>query len=190
MTQVKFNGKTYTLKESAEYDQSSNQYLASATGENGKDYIVHWNIKADIDSDTAEEDEMCDWDEPSEVEEDTLMCWGEPSEENMKIVKTTETPIGNMELIEAAKLAIQEYMATPKAKRAETTVSVMDGCMPLFKVSADMRLSDITFMFDNDNYIEETDGGYTLYTGASSETVETEYDALWLWLQYINGEWE
>ena len=108
----------------------------------------------------------------------------------MKIVKTTETPIDNMELIEAAKIAIQQYMDMPKAKRAETTVSVMDGCMPLFKVSADMRLSDITFMFDNDNYIEETDGGYTLYTGASSETVETEYDALWLWLQYINGEWE
>ena len=108
----------------------------------------------------------------------------------MKIVKANETDIGNMELIEAAKLAIQEYMATPKAKRAETTVSVTDGCMPLFKVSADMRLSDITFMFDNDNYIEETDNGYTLFTGASSETVETEYDAVWLWLQYINGEWE
>lgn len=103
----------------------------------------------------------------------------------MKIVKSNETDIGNMELIEAAKLAIREYMAS-----VETTVSVMDGCMPLFKVSADMRLSDITFMFDNDNYIEETDGGYTLYTGASSETVETEYDAVWLWLQYINGEWE
>ena len=130
MTQVKFNGKIYTLKESAEYDQSSGQYLASATGVNGKDYIVHWDIKADIDRNTAEEDEMCDWDEPSEVEEDTLMCWGEPSEESMKIIKTTETPIGNMGVIEAAKAAIQQYMDTPKELRKKTAVMVSDdGCI-------------------------------------------------------------
>ena len=108
----------------------------------------------------------------------------------MNIIKTTETDIGEMELIEAAKIAIQQYMATPKELRKETTVMVSCGGCISFKVSADMRLSDITFMFDNDNYIEETNNGYTLFTGTSSETVETEYDAVWLWLQYIGGEWE
>ena len=108
----------------------------------------------------------------------------------MKIVKANETDIGNMEVIEAAKIAIQQYMATPKELRKETTVMVSCGGCISFKVSADMRLSDVKFMFDNDNYIEETENGFTLYTGSSEETAETEYYALWLWLQYINGEWE
>lgn len=45
----------------------------------------------------------------------------------MKIVKANETDIGNMEVIEAAKIAIQQYMDTPKELRKKTAVMVSDG---------------------------------------------------------------
>ena len=80
MTQVKFNGKIYTLTQDAYYSNgNTGEYQASAIDKLGNEYMIYWTIREDIDQNTAEEDEMCNWDEPSRVEihytydEDTIL---------------------------------------------------------------------------------------------------------------------
>ena len=69
MTQVTFNGKTYTLAQDAHYSNGNeDEYQANAIDDFGNDCTVYWNIKADINRDTAEESDMCDWGNPVRVD--------------------------------------------------------------------------------------------------------------------------
>lgn len=70
---IEFKGKILTLVEDADYDGSytsmgelMDRYFAPAIDERGQKYFVYWEI---INNEALEVEDMCDWENPSEIEE-------------------------------------------------------------------------------------------------------------------------
>jgi hypothetical protein len=71
---VEFEGKEYALKEQASYAfWKKETYQADAIGEDGKKYLIYWDVLDDYKNGTDEyqedEEKACDWENPCDVEE-------------------------------------------------------------------------------------------------------------------------
>ena len=62
---VLFEGEEYELTQQAYYNEATgNEYQAHAFDKNGEEFYVFWDIK---NPNAEEEEDMCDWDNPTRV---------------------------------------------------------------------------------------------------------------------------